>query len=112
VKDPIGNPDTKAFEDLLKKRSESHYSLSLYVTGMTPRSTDAIAAIKSICEEFLQGRYDLEVVDIYQHPEQARSAQIIASPTLLKRLPVPLRRLIGDLSNRERVLIGLDLAET
>jgi len=109
VKDPIGNPDTKAFEDLLKKRSESHYSLSLYVTGMTPRSTDAIAAIKSICEEFLQGRYDLEVVDIYQHPEQARSAQIIASPTLLKRLPVPLRRLIGDLSNRERVLIGLDL---
>ena len=112
MKDPIGNPDTKAFEDLLKKRSESHYSLSLYVTGMTPRSTDAIAAIKSICEEFLQGRYDLEVVDIYQHPEQARSAQIIASPTLLKRLPVPLRRLIGDLSNRERVLIGLDLAET
>ena len=112
MKDPIGNPDTKAFEDLLKKRSESHYSLSLYVTGMTPRSTDAIAAIKSICEEFLQGRYDLEVVDIYQHPEQARSAQIIASPTLLKRLPVPLRRLIGDLSNRERVLIGLDLAGT
>ena len=112
MRDPIGNPDTKAFEDLLKKRSEAHYSLRLYITGMTPRSTEAIAAIKSICEEFLQGRYDLEVVDIYQHPEEARSAQIIASPTLLKRLPVPLRRLIGDLSNRERVLIGLDLAET
>jgi circadian clock protein KaiB len=112
VRDPIGNPDTKAFEDLLKKRSEAHYSLRLYITGMTPRSTEAIAAIKSICEEFLQGRYDLEVVDIYQHPEEARSAQIIASPTLLKRLPVPLRRLIGDLSNRERVLVGLDLAET
>jgi circadian clock protein KaiB len=112
VRDPIGNPDTKAFEDLLKQRGKSHYSLRLYITGMTPRSTDAIAAIKHICEEFLPGRYDLEVIDIYQHPEQARAAQIIASPTLLKRLPVPLRRLIGDLSNRERVLIGLDLAET
>ncbi len=100
------------FEDLLEQRSKDHYSLRLFITGMTPRSTDAIAAIKAICEEFLQGRYDLEVIDIYQHPEQARAAQIIASPTLLKRLPVPLRRLIGDLSNRERVLIGLDLAET
>ena len=112
MRDPAGNSDTKAFEDLLKKRGTDHYSLRLYITGMTPRSTDAIAAIKNICEEFLPGRYDLEVIDIYQHPEQARAAQIIASPTLLKRLPVPLRRLIGDLSNRERVLIGLDLAAT
>jgi len=109
VRDPIGNPDTQAFEELVKQRGKGHYSLRLYITGMTPRSTDAIAAIKNICEEFLPGRYDLEVIDIYEHPEQARAAQIIASPTLLKRLPVPLRRLIGDLSNRERVLIGLDL---
>jgi circadian clock protein KaiB len=111
VRDPNRNSSTKAFEDLLQERERSHYSLRLYITGMTPRSTDAIAAIKAICEEFLPGRYDLEVVDIYQHPEQARSAQIIASPTLLKKLPTPLRRLIGDLSNRERVLIGLDLAK-
>jgi len=112
VRDPIRNSATQAFEDLLQQRETSHYSLRLYISGMTPRSTDAIAAIKAICEEFLPGRYDLEVVDIYQHPEEARSAQVIASPTLLKRLPVPLRRLIGDLSSRERVLLGLDLAKT
>jgi len=112
VRDPNRKSSaTQAFEELLEKRERSHYSLRLYVTGMTPRSTDAIAAIRSICEEFLPGRYDLEVIDIYQHPEQARSAQVIASPTLLKALPVPLRRLIGDLSDRERVLIGLDLAK-
>ena len=109
--DPKRSAATQAFEDLLEKRERSHYSLRLYITGMTPRSTDAIAAIKNICEEFLPGRYDLEVIDIYQHPEEARSAQVIASPTLLKRLPDPLRRLIGDLSNRERVLIGLDLVK-
>ena len=112
MRDPAGNPDTKAFEELLKTRSDAHYSLRLYITGMTPRSTDAISAIKSICEEFLPGRYDLEVIDIYQHPEQARAAQVIASPTLLKSLPLPLRRLIGDLSNRKRVLVGLNLAQT
>jgi circadian clock protein KaiB len=112
VREPIRNSATRAFEDLLQKRERSHYSLRLYITGMTPRSTDAIAAIKAICDEFLSGRYDLEVIDIYQHPEEARSAQIIASPTLLKRLPVPLRRLIGDLASRERVLLGLDLAKT
>jgi len=109
VKDPNRNATTQAFEELLRNQESAHYSLRLYITGMTPRSTDAIAAIKNICEEFLPGRYDLEVIDIYEHPEQARAAQIIASPTLLKRLPVPLRRLIGDLSNRDRVLIGLDL---
>ena len=112
MKDPNRNPTTQAYEELLRKQESAHYSLRLYITGMTTRSTDAIAAIKRICEEFLPGRYDLEVIDIYQHPEQAREAQVIASPTLLKSLPLPLRRLIGDLSNRERVLIGLDLAKT
>jgi circadian clock protein KaiB len=110
VKDSKRDPTTQAFEALANTRHEAHYSLRLYITGMTPRSTDAIAAIKAICEEYLFGRYDLEVIDIYQHPEQAKAAEIIVSPTLLKRLPLPLRRLIGDLSNRERVLIGLDLA--
>ena len=89
--------------------SEEHYVLRLYVTGMTPRSTEAFASIKAICEDRLQGRYELEVIDIYQHPQLAIDEQIIAVPTLVKMLPAPLRRLVGDLSNEERVLLGLDL---
>jgi circadian clock protein KaiB len=85
------------------------YLLRLFVTGMTPRSTDAIAKLKTICEGQLEGRYDLEVIDIYQQPELARQEQIIAVPTLIKELPLPLRRLVGDLSDRERVLVGLGL---
>jgi circadian clock protein KaiB len=81
----------------------------LYVAGMTPRSARAIANIQEICEEHLKGLYVLEVIDIYQQPVLAEGDQIIAVPTLLKKLPLPLRRLIGDLSDRERVLIGLDL---
>ena len=89
--------------------AEDRYVLRLYVTGMTPRSTEAFAAIKAVCEEHLQGRYDLEVIDIYQHPKLAKDEQIIAVPTLVKKLPAPLRRLIGNLSDTERVLLGLDL---
>ncbi len=85
------------------------YVLRLYVTGMTPRSTQAFAAIKAICETYLQGRYDLEVIDIYQHPQLAKDEQIIAVPTLVKKLPMPLRRMIGDLTDVDRVLLGLDL---
>jgi circadian clock protein KaiB len=85
------------------------YVLRLYVTGVTPRSVLAIANIRKICEEHLHGRYELEVIDIYQKPVLARDEQIIAAPTLIKQLPAPLRRLVGDLSNRERVLLGLDL---
>jgi len=85
------------------------YTLRLYVAGMTPRSARAIANIKQICEEHLKGLYDLKVIDLYQQPVLAHGEQIIAVPTLIKRLPVPLRRIIGDLSNREQVLIGLDL---
>ena len=76
---------------------------------MTSRSTRAIANIKEICEEHLKGRYDLRVIDIYQQPVLAKGEQIIAVPTLIKKLPPPLRRLIGDLSDRKRVLIGLDI---
>lgn len=85
------------------------YVLRLYISGMTPRSTAAVATIRSICDELLAGRYDLEVIDIYQHPGLARSQQVIATPTLVKELPGPLRRLVGDLSRRERVLAGLGL---
>ncbi len=81
----------------------------MYVTGMTPRSTQAIRNIKKICEEYLKGRYELEVVDIYQQPELAREGELIAAPTLVKKLPVPIRKLIGDMSNTEKVLVGLNI---
>lgn len=100
---------TAAFAKALAEPREPKYVLRLYVTGMTPRSTRAIANVKEICEEHLQGRYDLQIVDIYQQPVLAKGHQIIAVPTLIRKLPMPLRRIIGDLSDRERVLIGLDL---
>ena len=102
---------TEAFGRLVAgtPAEEPHYVLRLYVTGMTPRSTEAFATIKALCEERLHGRYELEVIDIYQHPQLAIDEQIIAVPTLVKKLPAPLRRLVGDLSNEERVLLGLDL---
>jgi circadian clock protein KaiB len=92
-------------------RRKDRYVLRLYVTGMTPRSARAIASIRALCEEHLQGHYSLQVVDIYQHPQLTREEQIIAAPTLIKRLPLPLRRMVGDLSDRGRVLFGLDLRE-
>jgi len=104
---------SKSIADHLEKAARQpaadRYVLRLYVTGMTPRSTRAVENIRTICEEHLQGRYDLEVVDIYQQPALAKGEQIIATPTLIKKLPLPLRRVIGDLSSRERVLLGLDL---
>jgi circadian clock protein KaiB len=101
---------TRAFEKTLAEAPD--YVLRLYLAGMSPRSTEAFASVKSICEKYLAGRYELEVVDIYQNPSVARDDEIIASPTLVKRLPAPLRRLIGDLAREERVLAGLDLKKT
>jgi circadian clock protein KaiB len=92
-----------------KEDKEMTYALRLFVTGSTPRATAAILKVKNFCEENLKGHYTLEVVDIYQQPAFAREAQIIAAPTLIKRLPLPLRRLVGDFSQRERVIAGLDL---
>jgi circadian clock protein KaiB len=86
------------------------YVLRLFVTGTTARSARAIANLRRVCEEYLQGEYDLEVVDIYLRPELAKEHQIIAAPTLVKMLPLPLRKIIGDLADEERVLAGLDLA--
>lgn len=85
------------------------FVLRLFVTGTTPRSARAIANLRRVCEEHLKGEYDLEVVDIYQHPESARENQIIAAPTLVRMLPLPLRKIIGDLADEEKVLAGLDL---
>ena len=104
---------TSFSDELDDQASGSHraerYVLRLYVTGMTPRSTRAIENVRKICEEHLEGRYDLEVIDVYQQPTLAKGEQIIAAPTLIKKLPLPLRRVIGDMSNTERVLLGLDL---
>lgn len=85
------------------------YVLCLYVTGATSRSRRAILNINAICGEHLEGKYNLEIVDILQKPALAREAQIVAAPTLIKLLPLPLRRIIGDLSDTEKVLAGLDL---
>ncbi len=100
------------FEKLLKKTSGGgHYSLRLYITGTTERSNEAVTNIRNLCEKYLEGRYELEVVDIYQQPGKAADAQIIAAPTLIKSLPMPIKRLIGNLSDPEKVIIGLDLKE-
>ena len=85
------------------------YVLRLYVTGSTPKSLRAIQNIKRICERELQGRYDLQVIDIYQQAELAAGERIVATPTLVKKLPAPVRKLIGDLSDEGRVLMGLDI---
>jgi circadian clock protein KaiB len=100
---------TTAFEKALKKSEQQKYLLRLYVTGATPKSLEAIGNIKRICEEHLKGRYSLEVVDVYQQPVLAKGEQIIAAPTLVKYLPAPLRRFIGDMANTDRILLGLDL---
>ena len=96
-------------ETAVGEHDKAHYILKLYITGTTPSSMKAIVNIRKICEEHLNGRYDLEVVDISQHPALAKGEQIIAAPTLIKKLPLPLRRFIGDLSQTERILLGLDL---
>src|SRR3954451_9070667 len=91
------------------RRGPKKYLLRLYVTGTTPKSMRAIENVRRICEEHLHGRYTLEVIDIYTHLPLARGDQIVAAPTLIKRLPAPLRQLIGDMSDEQKVLVGLDL---
>lgn len=100
---------TRAFEEALKGDRNRKYVLRLYVTGTTLKSTRAIRNIKNICEEHLKGRYELEVIDIYQQPGAARDEDIIAVPTLVKELPAPMRKFIGDLSDEEHVLVGLNI---
>ena len=85
------------------------YILRLYVAGMTSRSARAVENVRTFCEKHLEGRYDLQIIDVYQQPGLAKSEQLIAAPTLIKKLPLPLRRLIGDMSNEDRILVGLDL---
>ena len=95
--------------DLEPEDAAESWELRLYVAGTTPRSVAALSNLKRICEEHLAGKYTIEVVDLLERPQLARGEQIIAIPTLERRLPEPVRKIIGDLSNTERVLIGLDL---
>jgi len=110
MKRSTAHDNTKAFEDALAAEPHAaHYRLQLFITGTTPKCARAIKNIRAICEANLRGRYDLEVIDIYQHPEQAKPEQNVVTPTLVKKLPLPFRKMIGDLSDNERVLIGLDI---
>jgi len=92
-----------------KKAKKKLWELKLYVAGQTPKSLAAFANLKAICEEHLQGSYAIEVIDLLVNPQLAKGDQIIAIPTLVRKLPVPIRKIIGDLSNTDRVLVGLDL---
>jgi circadian clock protein KaiB len=94
---------------LALKAKNGKYVLRLFIAGTTPKSSRAVANIKEICERDLEDRYDLEVIDIYQQPALAKGEQVIAAPTLIKKLPLPLRKFIGDLSDTKRLLVGLDL---
>ena len=91
---------------------EEHWELRLYVAGETPRSVEALARLKRICDEHLPGRYSIEVIDLIKNPTLAEGDQIIAIPTVVRRMPAPMKRIIGDLSNLERVLVGLDLTHS
>jgi circadian clock protein KaiB len=92
-----------------EKNKKPKYALTLYITGNTPQSSRAVINLKRLCNEHLMGRHNLKVIDIYQQPQMAKEAQIIAAPTLIKKMPMPIRRFIGDMSNEERLLIGLDI---
>ena len=110
---PAKKPDetTIAFEKAVAnaEHGAEKYILRLYITGMTPRSRAAVENVKKVLEENLAGNYELEVIDVYQQPTLAKGEQIIAAPTLIKKLPLPIRRLIGDMSQTDRVLLGLDI---
>lgn len=97
------------FEEALAKAEDEKYVLHLYVAGMGPKSIKAIENIKRICEEYMPGKYQLEIIDIYQYPIFAKDGQIVAAPTLIKELPPPLRKIIGSMSDTKRVLVGMDL---
>jgi circadian clock protein KaiB len=100
---------TDAFEKALKSQHKKKYILRLFISGMTPASLKAIKNLKKICREHLNGQFELEVIDIYQQPELIKSEKIVAVPMLIKKLPLPLKKFIGDLSDRENVLLGLNI---
>jgi circadian clock protein KaiB len=110
TKKTVSKCSTAAFEKAVKAaRPAEKYVLRLYVAGINPKSSAAIRNVTAICEERLKDRCDLEIIDIYQQPTLAKGEQIIAAPTLIKKLPQPLRRFIGDMANKDKILLGLDL---
>jgi circadian clock protein KaiB len=106
---PAQTAGAAQWEHPVEGAAGERYILRLYVAGMTSRSARAVENVRAFCEKHLEGRYDLQIVDVYQQPALARSEQLVAAPTLIKKLPLPLRRLIGDMSNEDRILVGLDL---
>jgi circadian clock protein KaiB len=98
-----------ALENRGPDRSDEYWSLRLYIAGQSPRSIQAFRNLKELCETHLAGRYEIEIVDLLENPRLARGDQIVAVPTLVRKLPEPVRKVIGDLSNTDRVLVGLDL---
>lgn len=109
---PAGSLNKDELAEVLERKSIEEYVLCLYIANLGDKSIEAIKNIKKICDENLEGRYRLDVVDIHQQPALAREIQIIATPTLIKESPKPLRRLVGNMSNTKRVLTGLDLCPT
>jgi len=105
------NPDVKIKGEKVSKTAKDMWILRLYVAGQTPKAITAFTNLKKICEEQLDGKYTIEVIDLLKNPHLANEYQIVALPTLIRKLPVPVRKIIGDLSDTERVLIGLDLLE-
>lgn len=104
-----GDENARAGKGERRKKSVSTYVLRLYITGSTPRAKSAVMKVKNFCEEHLKDRYELDVIDIYQQPSYAKDEQIIAAPTLVKKLPLPLKKLVGDFSSADRVMLALDL---
>ncbi len=100
---------TALLEKTTRKAKRQKFVLRLYIAGITPRSREAFRTVSEICAEELAGRCDLQVIDLYEHPTLARGEQIIAVPTLIKKLPLPLRRFIGSMADKEKILVGLDL---
>ena len=113
MKRPEKTPNEYAsFERALQESGDRQYLLRLYVTGATPKSVRAVRNVRQMCEKHLPGRYRLEVVDVYRQPELVKGQDLVAVPTLIKCLPAPLRRFIGDMVNTDRILVGLDLRLT
>ena len=103
------NSDVKIKEEKLRRTTKDMWVLRLYVAGQTPKAITAFTNLKKICEEKLEGKFSIEVIDLLKNPQLGAEDQILALPTLVRKLPVPVRKIIGDLSNTERVLVGLDL---
>jgi circadian clock protein KaiB len=107
---PKNKTTTEAFEERVANHSTNRYVLSLYIAGLTPRSTLAVERIRAICDRYLAGRYELTVIDLYLQPEAARAAQVVVVPTLIKQSPIPMRLFIGDMADEKRILRGLNIA--